>query len=135
VEFEFDGKGPLGLEGRLSYAVQECKDPKTDRLLTNSPQHMIKLNWLAPLIADKLFLGVETQYMSERLTLAQKHAPDALVTNVTLFSQNVVTGLEASGSVYNLFDEQYSDPGSGDLRQDLLPRDGRTFWMKLKYSF
>ena len=38
-------------------------------------------------------------------------------------------------SVKNLFDEKYSDPGSGEQVQDQIAQDGRTFWFKIKYGF
>jgi outer membrane receptor for ferrienterochelin and colicin len=40
-----------------------------------------------------------------------------------------------SGSVDNLFNESYGDPGAEEHRQDIIKQDGRTFWLKLKYSF
>jgi outer membrane receptor for ferrienterochelin and colicin len=57
------------------------------------------------------------------------------LTNLTLFSQKLLPGVELSGSIHNLFDQRYGDPGSGEHRQDIIEQDGRTFWLKAKYSF
>jgi len=135
VELDIEGRWRALLEGRLSYALQETTDGKTGKRLTNSPQHMVKLNVSAPLLPDRLFAGLEVHYMSERRTLSGKHTSDFFVTNLTLFSQNFLDGVELSSSLHNLFDERYGDPGSGEHRQDIIEQDGRTFWLKLKYAF
>lgn len=135
VELEVEGKWRALVDGRLSYAVQEATDGKTGKRLTNSPQHMVKLNLSAPLWRDRLFAGLEVRYMSERRTLSGKYASGFFATNLTLFSQKIFDGVECSASLRNLFDERYGDPGSGEHRQDIIEQDGRTFWLKLKYAF
>jgi outer membrane receptor for ferrienterochelin and colicins len=144
LELELDGNWAYGLEGRLSYAIQEAKNQATGKRLTNSPQHMVKLNLIVPLIQEQIFAGLEARYLSERLTQCQRDILDSeclrntnafFVTNLTLFSQNLIKGVEVSGSIYNLFDEPYGDPGSGEHIQEVIEQDGRTFWLKLKYAF
>jgi outer membrane receptor for ferrienterochelin and colicins len=144
LELALDGNWAYGLEGRLGYALQEAKNEATGKRLTNSPQHLIKLNLIVPLIQEQLFAGFEARYMSERLTQCHRDVADSeclrntnafFVTNLTLFSQNLIKGAEVSGSIYNLFDEPYGDPGSGEHKQEVIEQDGRTFWLKLKYAF
>lgn len=135
VELEVEGKWRARVDGRLSYAVQEATDGKTGKRLTNSPQHLVKLNLSAPLWRDRLFAGLEVRYMSERRTLSGKHASGFFTTDLTLFSQKIFDGVECSASLRNLFDERYGDPGSGEHRQDIIEQDGRTLWFKLKYAF
>lgn len=135
VELALDGKWPSGIEGRLAYALQTTNNRQTNKNLTNSPHHLIKFNLSAPLIKDRLFAGLEARYISARRTLADKTASDYFLANFTLFSQNLLPGVELSGSIYNLFDQRYGDPGSGEHRQDIIEQDGRTFWLKAKYSF
>jgi iron complex outermembrane receptor protein len=135
VELDVEGKWRSLFEGRLSYAAQETTDGKTGKLLTNSPRHMVKFNLIATLLRDRLFAGLEVRYLSARRTLSGKHASDFFVTNLTVFSQNLLNRVEFSGSIRNFFDERYGDPGSGEHRQDIIEQDGRTFWLKLKYAF
>ena len=134
-ELDLDGKWAFGLEGRLGYALQETHDRDTGKSLTNSPSNMVKFNLSVPLFQEKLFVSLETRYLSGRKTLANKSTGDYTVTNLTLFSQNLIKNAEISGSIYNLFDEHYGDPGAGEHRQDIIAQDGRTFWLKLKYAF
>jgi iron complex outermembrane receptor protein len=135
LEFEIEGKWQNLVEGKISYTFQDTKNRDTGTGLTNSPKHLVKLNLNFPLIKGKLFFGLEEQYTSERKTLAGKEADDFLITNLTLYSRGFLKGLEASVSVYNLFDTKYSDPGAAEHIQDLLRQDGRSFRLKLTYRF
>ena len=135
LEFEIDKKWESGIEGRASYSIQDTRNERTDERLTNSPKHLAKVNMSVPLIRDGLFLGVEEQYMSKRKTLAEKDADSFFVTNATLYSKNLLKGMEISGSVYNLFGATYGDPVGSGFRQDLIEQDGRSFRMKLTYRF
>ena len=58
-----------------------------------------------------------------------------VVTNLTLFTRNLLRGIEFTASVRNLFNLDYSDPASGENVQDQILQDGRTFWVKGKYRF
>ena len=135
IAFELDGKWPNGLEGRVSYSFTKTKNLETGEPLTNAPKHLAKFNLIFPLMKDKIFLGMEEQYTGSRKTLAGREAKAFFLTNLTLFSQNLLKGLEASASVYNLFNRKYSDPGSSEHLQDLLKQDGQSFRFKLTYRF
>jgi outer membrane receptor for ferrienterochelin and colicins len=135
AEFELEGKWENGMEGRISYTYQRTEDQGTGKILTNSPKHLAKLNCIVPVVGEKLFLGMEEQYTSKRKTLLRNEAEGFFITNVTLFNQNTIKGLEASFSVYNLFDKIYGDPGAGEHLQDIIKQDGRTVLFELTYAF
>ena len=135
VEFELEGKWQNGIRSRLSYAVQRTENTETRLRLTNSPVHLAKFNGVVPLMADKLFLGLEEQFTSGRKTLAGNQIGGFWGTNVTLFNQNLFQGLDLSASIYNLFGKKYSDPGAGEHVQDKIQQDGRSFRFKLTYRF
>lgn len=40
-----------------------------------------------------------------------------------------------SASLYNLLDQKYGYPGSTGHTQNVIPQDGRTFRVKLGYTF
>ncbi len=144
VELALDGLWSGGVRSRLSYAFQETEDTETDKVLTDSPRHLVKLNLNVPLLKDKIFAGVEFQYMSKRTTThltpagTQESGGDADgfgIVNLTLFSRELLKGLEFSASVYNLLDREYDDPSTPFHRQDVIEQDGRTFRLKLTYRF
>ena len=106
---------------------------------------MAKLNLSVPLWKDKIFAGLEFQYVSQRTTVqfdpltgATQAGADAGgygVVNFTLFSQNLAKGLDISASVYNLLDQSYSDPSTSQHVQNAIPQNGRAFRIKLTYRF
>jgi iron complex outermembrane receptor protein len=135
VEMEFEGKWENGLSGRISYSFQDAKDSVTKRTLVNSPRHLIKLNFLVPLKKEKVFLGLEEQFTSRRKTLAGNFAKSFYVTNLTVLGRDLIKNLEASASIYNLFDCKHGDPGGSEHIQDVLEQDGRVFRVKFTYKF
>ena len=149
VNFDADSKGvELGLEGfwtngwrgRVSYTLQKTDSDNIGFRLPDSPEHLVKFDLSAPLWKDKVFGGVEFQYTSERHSLHNATAQGRDtggygIVNLTLFSRELVKNLELSASVYNLFDQRFSDPATRFHKQDTLERDGRTFRVKLTYRF
>jgi len=134
-EVELEGKWGSGITGRISYTFQDAEDNKNGKTLVNSPKHLAKMNLVLPILREKLLSGIEVQYMSKRKTLADEYADAFFVTNLTVFSQKLIRGLEISGSIYNLFDKKFADPGSVEHRQDTIEQDGRTFRFKLTFKF
>jgi outer membrane receptor for ferrienterochelin and colicins len=135
LEIEFDGVWENGMRGRISYTIQNTEDDETGKPLVNSPRHLAKFNLIVPVLREKIFSGLEMQYVSERKTLADKNIGAFFVTNVTVFSRKLIRGAEISGSIYNLFDKKFSDPGAGEHLQDAIQQDGRSFRCKLTLNF
>jgi iron complex outermembrane receptor protein len=73
--------------------------------------------------------------VSSRRTLAGRESGGFVVANATLFARRIVGGLEASASVYNALDARYGDPGSEEHRQDVIAQNGRSFGVRLGWSF
>ena len=134
-EAELEGRWKHGLRGRLSYTYAEARDTTTDRILDNSPRHLAKANVAVPLWREKIFAGLELQAMSGRQTVQGNEVGAFWVANATLYSRELVKGLDFSASLYNLFDRKYSDPVSSDYVQDAIRQDGRSFRVKLTYKF
>lgn len=135
VEFEIEGKTQTGFRGLLSAAYQRAEDREANTVLTNSPRLTSKLNVSVPIVRDRVFCGIEEQYMGDRKTLKGPAAEDFIITNLTLSSVNVLPRMDASLSVNNLFDRRYGDPASEEHAQIIIPQDGRTVRVKLTYAF
>ncbi len=135
AEFELDNKWMNGIEGRISYTIQRTKNNATGEPLTNSPAQLAKLNIIVPLINETTFCGIEEQYMSRRRTENGNFTGDVYLTNLTVFSQQIMDRFEASVSVYNALNRKYGDPVGHDFRQDTIQQDGRTYRLKLTYAF
>ena len=95
---------------------------------------MAKAQIAWPLLGKRLIAAADGWYMSARRTLAGAQARSSMVANVTL-APRIRGPFDLSASIYNLFDERYSDPGSAELLQDLIPQNGRNFRLKLTWRF
>jgi iron complex outermembrane receptor protein len=93
------------------------------------------MNLVLPILREKLLSGIEVQYMSKRKTIADKYADAFFVTNLTVFSQKLIRGLEISGSIYNLFDKKFANPGSMEHRQDTIEQMAGLFDSSLRSNF
>lgn len=143
VELGLEGEWAYGIRGRASYTLQNTKNESEDQDLPDSPEHLVKFDLSVPVIKDKLFASLEFQYTSRRSTfyttggstLPGMDVGAYNVVNFTLFSKNIVKNLDVSASVYNLFDQQYSDPATPFHLESYIPQNGRTFWLKATYHF
>ena len=134
-EAEIEGKWASGFQGRLSYTVQKVTDQNTHEVLTNSPQHLLKFNLIAPVFAKKIFAGLDLQFTSRRRTLTGNDEGGHVVGNLTLTGRNLIRNTELSVSLYNLTDAHYADPASGEHTQEVIEQDGRLVLFKMLYRF
>ncbi len=134
-EFEIAGRWAETIQTRLSYSYQETEDTSTGDALQNAPQHLGKFHLSFPLYHDKVFAGIEVLLLSERETIRQTTLPGYGIINLTLFSHELIEGLEISASVYNLLDREFDDPATSFHRQESIEQDGRVFRAKLIYRF
>lgn len=135
LEGWLEGKWPSGWAGRVSYTFTRTEQKPAGGSLTNAPAHLLKGNLTVPMFQQKAFAGLEVQYNSARKTGQGDTAGGYGVTNLTLYGPRLWKGLSVSASLYNLFDKQYSHPGSEEHIQDTLLQDGRTYRIKLYYAF
>jgi outer membrane receptor for ferrienterochelin and colicins len=135
LEFHLTEKRPSGWEGRLSYTVQDAHTKSNNDTVSNSPRHLAKINLIAPLWSKRLFASFEGQEVSRRETVDNTLVGGFFVANATLLSKDMFGRLQASASVYNLFDKRYADPVGHEFRQQSIAQDGRNFRVKLTYRF
>ena len=138
VAASLEGFWQSGLKGRLSYNWQLATDVTTGAQLSNSPRHLATANVSIPLIRQQLFISPEIQYASPRVTLNGDRTNDPILANLTLFCRDIgLKGLEASASIYNLFNvaaEDVAGEEHGPVLQTIR-QDGRNFRIKLSYRF
>jgi len=135
VEVELDGHMASGLKGRASYSYVNAEQPVTHQILTNSPQHLGKLNLIVPVVQQRLFASLDAQYTSPVQTLAGNTISGFSVFNVTLLGHTLGKHMDLSASVYNIFDKKYFDPGRPEDVQDAIEQDGRSFRIKITGRF
>jgi iron complex outermembrane receptor protein len=135
VEIELDGHLADGLQGRASYSYVDAEQPVTHQPLTNSPQHLGKLDLSYPVVQQRLFASLDAQYTSSVQTLAGNTVSGFSVLNFTLLGHTLGKHLDLSASVYNVFNKKYFDPGRPEDPEDSIQQDGRNFRIKLTGRF
>ncbi len=125
---------PRGLRARMSYGYSDATDRVRDRRLSNSPEHLGKLNLIAPVVDTRLTVSLEAQYIGELYTVDREKVGDAVVVNSTLRCRRI-RNLETALTVYNLFDRSYSHPVSDVIAGKLVEQNGRTFRLNATYAF
>jgi outer membrane receptor for ferrienterochelin and colicins len=124
-----------GLQGRASYSYIDAEQPQTKEILSDSPQHLGKLNLSYPLVQQRLFASVDAQYTSSAQTLAGNTVRAFSVFNLTFLGHTLGKHVDLSGSAYNLFNKKYFDPGRPEDVQDTIQQDGRNFRVKITARF
>ena len=133
VEFELGARWANGVEGAISYSLQDSRNVATGDLLTNSPKQLAKVNLSVPLVEKKLFASVDAQYVSKVRTIAQTELGGFLLINLIFSTHKITDRLDLSGGFYNLLDKRYADSGGLEHVQTSIPQDGRSFQVKMTY--
>jgi outer membrane receptor for ferrienterochelin and colicins len=130
---ELEGEWRFGrFEGLLSYALQRAIDRETNEPLTNSPRHAVKLRFSVRGPMPGSSVALETHHASRRRTLSGASVEPLMFTNATVV-QPLATGIDLVGSVRNVFDTTYADPGSEEHLQDSIEQNGRTFLVGVRW--
>ena len=135
AEAEIEGKWDNGLALRASFARQDAMDRTTGMRLVNSPENVAKVRASVPVYRDKVFGSLELLYAGERLTIMRQHTGATWLLNGTVFTRELMPGLECSASVYNILNQKYRTPGGSNLKQDSIAQDGTTFLFKVQFHF
>jgi outer membrane receptor for ferrienterochelin and colicins len=135
IEAEVAIRLPSGFEARAAYTYADATDRETGEWLTNSPHHVFQANALVPIVSGKLLAGLELQSLSERLNVRREPVPGHTVVNLNLLARRLLSSLELSAGVYDLFDARYADPGAEEHRQTAIEQDRRTFRVKAAWRF
>jgi outer membrane receptor for ferrienterochelin and colicins len=122
-----------GVQGVMSYALQRVKDLETGETLVNSPGQMGKLRLSVPGPSKRWLASIEVLSLSSRRTLAGATLKPAATASVTVIAP-MGKAFELFGGVRNLFDVQYADPASDQHLQDVIPQNGRTLRVGLRWK-
>jgi iron complex outermembrane receptor protein len=136
MDVEVIGRAVNGVQGKASLDYVDAHNDGVGSLpLDNSPRHMAKLNLIVPLAHQQLFASVEGQFLGRRLTLLQDSLSSYQVFNFTLLGHALGRHMDVSGSIFNVMDKKYVDPGRPEDPEDAIQQDGRSFRVKITGRF
>ena len=135
TELSLDKTWDWGARLRSSLGIQNAE--QQDSHLPNSPYHLGKLNISIPIpLITGLRAGYELQYFGKRKTLDGSNTDSYVLSNLNLVTDvRWVKGLEASLSIYNLFNENYQHPAAATNWQNFFWQPGRTVRLRMDYRF
>ena len=134
MDLALEARRGKDLRLRAAYGYQVTKDSMTGTELSNSPRHLVKLDSALPL-GSRLSGGVSLQYLSSRLTLRGGRTGSTTLVDLNVTAPGIWRHLDLSLGLRNLFDAKWSDPGSEEHVQGLIPQDGRTVSFRAVWSF
>lgn len=133
LDFEAELRFASGVQAVFSHAAQRAKDPATDDRVPNSPWQVTQARISAP-IFEGVLGSFELQRVGRRLTLSGDEVDPAVIANLTA-RWPITEGVVLTGSLRNLFDDEYADPASQEHLQDAIRQDGRTVRVGLEWRF
>jgi len=143
IELELDTRLRSGVDGYISYTLEDTNDPVLHEDLSNCPHHLVRMGVTCDL-RRYLEVAVRGQYESARTTIYRtKTDPYSLAGVGVVLKPRHQTGsgtgalfnhLAVSLWINNLFDVTYRTPGGVEHRQPALAQNGRNFVMKLQYE-
>ncbi|MDE2217675.1 MAG: TonB-dependent receptor [Planctomycetota bacterium] len=71
---------------------------------------------------------------SRESTDTRRDLPGYALLNLSIIGKEFCKTMEVQGTIFNILDKQYSDPGPAAITND-LPRPGRTFFVGLSFQF
>ncbi len=141
LELELNAKLSNHLRGYASYSHQVARDSETDRRLTNSPAHIVKLGVLYTVL-NQMYATAEMQYESGRITLIGTETDPFVLTSLTFSSGQLFEHMKVSFIVKNLFDVDYETPSGyehltpmSEVDMTTISQNGRNFTIRLEYRY
>jgi iron complex outermembrane receptor protein len=120
-----------GVSARVSQSFVRVSDEREERMVSNAPRHLTKLSLDVPV--SRAIVALDGQYVSERLTLGGEPLAGFFVPNVTVSAP--LQGRWRFGfSIYNMFNQQYADPGAEEHVQPSIRQDGRTMLLRVHFG-
>lgn len=101
----------------------------------DAPKDVAKLLYAEPLFDGRARLGLENIYVGERTTLYYEREPGYYFANANISAPRVFLGFDVSFAVYNLFNGTIDMIGGPDVRQNVIPMNGRSFLLRVQRTF
>ncbi len=134
VEFEITARFGSGVSGFANYALQRAETADLSEVLTNSPQHLVRVGAASPLPYG-LVAAANVSYDASRRTVVDTKTDSFIFANATLSAPRLFGHARLSVTIRNLFNRAYQTPGGFEHFQTGITQDGRNFRLKLDLTY
>ena len=120
----------------MNYTCQSTQDNDGDAPLPYIANHKgnLGVNWRSwEYINTNLSAFVSGRRTREEYD-SRNELPAYMLLNLSVIGKEFFKTMEVQGTVFNILDKDYSDPGTASIPND-IPRPGRTFFVGLSYAF
>jgi outer membrane receptor protein involved in Fe transport len=137
LEARFQPGRALLVEAAYAYQHSRTEDGAE---LENSPANTGVFRAMVPIVNEVLIGATELVYNSSRLAPADDNGQtyrvgEAVLWNLILSGEYSRWRLRYSAGIYNLLDQQYSQPAQGELPGVTVAQNGRTLRVQLAVAF
>ena len=134
VEVELSGHPFQWLDTTMSYTIHRVRGIDGQHRLENSPSRIGQFRAAVPFARDRIMLGGAVRYVSSRSTAFAGVVPAATVLDLTVNGKIPGSVLDLQFGVRNFLDQQYADPLSPEHSSAVLPRAGRSAYLKFTWQ-
>jgi len=133
LEIELNGHPFEWLDTTMSYTMNRVRGIDDQTRQENSPARLMHLRAAVPFAQSRMMVAGAMNYISSRVTAFDSTSPAATVFDLTGTAKLGSPGMEIQFGVRNLLDKQYADPLSTEHVSAVLPRAGRSVYVKLTW--
>ena len=134
LEAELNGHPTNWLETSASFSTQRTRGFDSGDRLQNSPVRLGQFRASVPLAKQRFMMSGAVRYMGSRLAADDSRVAAVALADATVTALRLHPSLDFQVGVRNLLNKAYSDPLSPEHAPLLLlPRTGRTFYVKLTW--
>jgi outer membrane receptor protein involved in Fe transport len=131
VEVELTGQPVEWLRLTAALTSQRTRYSSPSRRLPNSPTSLATFRAAVPLITKRLNLSSAVRYLSSRQTAYGSALPGAALADLTVTTQRLHRNFDLQFGARNITDNRFSDPLSEEHLPAVMPRAGRSIFLKL----
>jgi outer membrane receptor for ferrienterochelin and colicins len=131
AEAEIQGQPVDWLHLSAAFTAQRTRYAAPSRLLPNSPTTLAHFSAAFPLVRRWLDLSSAVRYLSSRQTSYGSSVPGVALADLTLTTRRLHRNFNVQFGVRNLFDKVYDDPLSQEHSLVVMPRAGRSVFVKV----
>jgi outer membrane receptor protein involved in Fe transport len=134
AEFELRGRPLAWLEAAASGGWQEARYAQGGDL-PNSPDKIVQVRAAMPLVHERLTMSLAGRYLSRRMTLYGWEVAGAPVADLTFTTKHFSRDFDLQCGIRNLLDRRYFDPMSEEHTLAVMPRAGRSIFLRLLWHY
>ena len=132
-EYEINANITNYLNGYIRYSYQHSHDVSNDKVLSNSPQHLVRTG-CDFIIFNNISAAMEYQYESPRITLSGNETTPIHLVNLNVSTTNLFNKFKLSFLIRNLLNKTIENPGGFEHVQEKITQPVRNYLLTFSWG-